>query len=231
MKGKNLWKVLILSLVITLLVVPAVSAATFTIPKVSKAPTLDGKLDDEAWKAAEKAGAHYTDFTLNTGGKPTVKTEAWMVWDGENLYVAFRNYQDMKLLKATVTQRDGGVANDDDNEVFLAPNWPRPRPYYQLMTNPIGTIDDKQESNPSAMWNCKGLKVATGKLDDSWVSEFSIPLKDLGKVPKEGDEWGFNITRRFDNRGAVQWITLTPGLTSFHAPEKFSTLKFGGEAK
>ncbi len=83
MKRTSFWKALFLSLVITLLIVPTVSAATtYTIPKVSKAPTIDGKLDDEAWKIAEKAGTYLTSFTLNTGGKPSVNTEAWMVWDG-----------------------------------------------------------------------------------------------------------------------------------------------------
>ncbi len=228
MKRTNLWKALVLSLVITLLIVSTVFAATtYTIPKVSKAPTLDGKLDDEAWKIAEKAGAYFTDFSLNIGGKPSVNTEAWMVWDGENLYIAFRNYQDMSSLKATVTQHDGKVFNDDDNEYFLAPDWPSPRPYYQLITNSLGTRYDKKERDNLA-WNCN-WKVAIGKLNDSWVSEVCIPLKEIGKEPKEGDEWGFNITRYWDK--GRESITFTPGLEAFHTPEKFSILKFGGEPR
>ncbi len=166
MRRTSFWKALFLSLVITLLIVSAVSAATiYTIPKVSKAPTIDGKLDDEAWKIAEKAGAYFTDFTLNTGGKPSVNTEAWMVWDDENLYIAFRNYQDMNSLKATVTQDSGGsgLSKDDDNEYFFAPMWPSPRPYYHFLTNPLGTKIGKEGTSPQDAWNFN-WKSASGKI-------------------------------------------------------------------
>ena len=134
----------------------------------------------------------------------------------------------MNSLKATVTQHDGSVYNDDDNEFFLAPDWPSPRPYYQLITNSLGTRHDKQGSSNAAAWNCN-WKVATGTSNDSWVSEVSIPLKEFGKGPKEGDEWGFNITRYWVK--GQEWITLTPDLEKFHTPEKFSILKFGGEVR
>ncbi len=56
------------------------------------------------------------------------------------------------------------------------------------------------------------------KLNDSWVSEVSIPLKEqFGRVPKEGDQWGFNITRHWARDD--EWITLSPGLVKFHTPE------------
>lgn len=226
MKRSGLLSGILVVLAMILMLVGGVSAATITAPKVSTPPVIDGKLDEAVWSAAHLSGSYITTWELNTGGAPGVKTEAWVVWDDTNLYVAFRNWQDMKYTKALVTVDEGPIAADDDNEVFLAPKWPAPLPYYQLMTNPNGARSDGKEKDKS--WGCN-WKVAVGKYDDYWISEIAIPLAELGKAPKEGDEWGFNITRRWDKGG--QWITFTPGLVSFHTPEKFSTLKLGKAAE
>ena len=197
----------------------AFAANVMTAPKVSTPPEIDGQLDS-VWSEAVLAGSYASSWELNTGGKPDVETEAWVLWDDTNLYIAFRNFQDMSVVKAAVTEDEGPAWNDDDNEIFIAPNWPEPRPYYQFVTNPNGVRSD--DKGLDFAWN-GDWKVAVAKTSDAWVAEVAIPWATIGKSPKAGDEIGFNITRRWDAGG--QWITWTPGLSSFHAPEGFSTLK------
>src|SRR5262245_26443647 len=53
---------------------------------INKAPVIDGRLDDEAWKA----GQPYTDFVqreLREGEPVTERTEVRLLTDGEALYV------------------------------------------------------------------------------------------------------------------------------------------------
>jgi hypothetical protein len=222
---KTFVKVLVMCIIMMLAMVPVVSADNvFTVPKVRTAPVLDGDLGDEAWKIAEKAGTKFTDFQLHSGAEAPVKTEAWMVWDGEYLYVAFRNYQNMRVVTKNQTEFDSDIAADDDNEVFLAPAWPEPNPYYQLACNPAGYSQDRRGSTDTS-WN-SGFTVATKELSDSWTSEFKIPLANVGNLPKVGDAWGFNITRHWVF--VDSWITFVKGLSEgFHQPSKFYTLQFG----
>ena len=58
----------------------------------------------------QRAGTKFTDFQLHSGAEAPVKTEAWMVWDGEYLYVAFRNYQNMRVVTKNQTEFDSDIA-------------------------------------------------------------------------------------------------------------------------
>jgi hypothetical protein len=59
---------------------------TGTATVVTRAPVIDGKLDDEVWKS----GQVYTDFVqreLREGDPVTERTEVRLLTDGEALYV------------------------------------------------------------------------------------------------------------------------------------------------
>ena len=59
--------------------------------KITVAPEINGILDDEAWNSGDWAG----DFTQNQpySGRPaTQKTEFKILFDDNNLYVAFKVY-------------------------------------------------------------------------------------------------------------------------------------------
>lgn len=63
---------------------------TLAIPKVAKAPVLDGVLDDDAWKALRPVRV-YTQQGFNlAGGKGESTVEVRAVHDSETIYFAFR---------------------------------------------------------------------------------------------------------------------------------------------
>lgn len=174
-------------------------------PYVKKGPNLDGKLDDEAWKIAEQKGGKITlGYHLNgKAASKDLKSEVYICWDDDYLYVAYKNYQDEKTVIATVTTDAGATwLSDDDVEFFIDPNFPA-LGYKQFVSNPNGirsvTLD---------LWD-----VAAEIYKDHWVVEAALPF-DLFKMwPEAGDEWSANFSRHLGNyngAGDTEWLTWSP---------------------
>ncbi len=174
-------------------------------PQVKKAPNLDGKLDDEAWKiAADKGGKITLDYHLN--GKPASKefpTEVYVCWDLDYLYIAYKCYQPEDTVIATITSDGGSTWTcDDDVEFFLDTEYPS-YSYKQFVSNPNGirsiTLND---------W-----EAVAEIYKDYWVVEMALSFDVFGVWPDVGDEWGANFSRHlgnFNGAGDIEWLTWSP---------------------
>ena len=76
-----------------------------TQPLTGKPPSIDGHLDDEAWKEGEWAG-DYVQQTPVEGGAPSQKTELKILYDDKNIYFAIRAYDDMARIAKYSSRRD-----------------------------------------------------------------------------------------------------------------------------
>ena len=70
--------------------------------RVSKPPTIDGKLDEAVWKSAPQSN-RFKD--LISGAETIHNTRAAVLWDDEYLYVAY--WIEEPNLQASITERDG----------------------------------------------------------------------------------------------------------------------------
>src|SRR5215510_4779528 len=76
---------------------------SFDIPKLSEKIKPDGKLDEAVWANAKKL-TNFCEVDPGDNCAPAVQTEAWVAYDADYLYVAFKCYDDnMGALRATVT--------------------------------------------------------------------------------------------------------------------------------
>jgi len=152
-------------------------------------PKLDGELSDACW-AEERA---IRDFVLHTGaGLPGEKTRAWLAYDDENLYVAFRcPHAAGAKLKAEATEHDGNTWLDDSIEVFLDP-WHGHSDYYQFCVNWRGLIRDSRGRAPG--WE-SGARAAARDGAEAWTVEVAIPYGNLGLNMDVGKVWGVNLVR------------------------------------
>ena len=197
------------------------------VPKIT-APIIDGKLNDSSWQKATKVNSF---FLIKKAGSPTQKTIAYLGYDKNNLYVAFRCFDDqIQNLKTEVTRDDGRVDRDSCVEIFLDTNNDR-KTYFHFMTNPLGTRYDahKYERSPpygEITWN-SNWQVKTSKDNQSWIAEIAIPFRSLGlKSPTEGINWGFNLCREEHRvKEYSSWATAK----GFHVPEEFGDMVFGKE--
>ena len=185
-----------------------------TIPNISSAPKLDGKLDDTCWQKAAKLGK-FTVYSKNQFAKN--KTEVYLAQDKDNLYIATRSYskvldpalQMLDKFAAKETEHDGHVFRDDSIELFIAPDGHN---YYQFAYNALGTRYEgcKKEKSWNGNW-----KVKTSRNTKSWDAEIVIPLKQLNIKGR----FKFNICR--NEQFEKEYSTWAPVETGYHDFNRF----------
>jgi hypothetical protein len=119
---------------------PPEKASAVRIPRaMAAAMTIDGHVDEDAWKQA----AVFKDFYQTSPGynaAPSKATEAYLMYDERNLYLAFKCWDDRDKIRATVAKRDS-LGNDDNVRVWLDTYFDRRRAYV-LWFNPLGIQQD-----------------------------------------------------------------------------------------
>jgi hypothetical protein len=175
--------------------------------------TIDGKLDDEAWKAAPWSD-DFVDIEGDVKPKPRYRTRVKMLWDDKNLYIAAELEE--PHIQASLTEHDSYIfTEDNDFEVFLNPTGDS-HLYGELEINALNTTWDLLLTKPYKdggkaihAWEIAGLKTAVhvdGTLnnptdtDHGWTIEIAWPwkgLKELGAAipPKDGEQWRINFSR------------------------------------
>jgi hypothetical protein len=184
--------------------------------------TIDGKLDEEAWKAAAWSEP-FVDIEGDKKPRPRHRTRMKMLWDDAALYIAAELEE--PHVWATLMDHDAIIYHDNDFEVFLDTDGDS-HLYGELELNALNTTFDlllpkpyKDGGRAVIGWEVIGLKSAVhvnGTLNDpsdtdrGWTVEIRWPwagLKELTGVPvppKDGDQWRINFSR-------VQWDTEVVG--------------------
>jgi hypothetical protein len=177
---------------------PAPAAAQPLGYKCHYTPTpikIDGKLDDPAWQHAQKI----TLFYLHKSDRPAPQgTQAMMMWDDNNIYVAFK-CQDDEIF-SPFTKNDEHLWEDDVVEVFFGPD-----PHGSVNTETLPPVQYEFEFSPkgliydSLIRSLEGTGIADGAKwsshakvaaaidrtsdgrDRGWTVEVAIPLSDFAE--------------------------------------------------
>ena len=120
------------------------------------------------------------------GAAATEKTEFWVFFDRDRLYVSVRCWEsDMPGLVANEMRRDNNNIFQGDHVAFLLDTFYDQRNGVEFAINPIGGRWDGQISNESqinADWN-PVYDLAVGRFDGGWSVEVAIPFKSLRYGP------------------------------------------------
>ncbi|MHB0999342.1 MAG: family 10 glycosylhydrolase [Armatimonadota bacterium] len=191
-----------------------------SVPVISSAPVIDGKLDDSVWQQASSALIQVT----NLGHDVTRTTDVKIIRDNLNLYIGFRASEPRTgSVKATVTERDGPVFQDDSIELFLDPQGTG-AVYYHFAMNTLGTRFDQKVSDTAWNGDWQGA-VSVGS--DSWAAEISIPFSILGAVPPSaGDVWHANFCRNRYADGTVENSCWSATYGTYHTPVRFGRIVY-----
>jgi len=189
------------------------------LTRASSPIVVDGRLDESAWTGPQSTGP------FHSWGRPlSQRTEARVLYDEHNLYAGFScEEREPDKIKATVENRDGGIAADDSVEIFLDANDDRST-YYYLTFNTIGTQTDGRgfDFSWNASWQC-----ATHIDKDGWTAEAAIPLASLGIDNVTSQRWGINLAR--GNPRAKEYSCFAPTqFMNFHDVANFAYLHWPG---
>jgi hypothetical protein len=171
---------------------PAVPGKPFlTVGKAGAPPKLDGKLDDVCWRQSIEC----SNFSLTAGkGVPKASTSAFVSYDDDNLYIAFKCVEkfldpalnQMDRFKDACKRMDGAVWLDDSVEIFVKTAKDE---RFQLILNSLGMVFDKRlgDAKGAGGWN-SGAKSAAFVGNGYWSIEVAVPLESLGLKQGEAGE-------------------------------------------
>lgn len=218
----------------------AASLPEYHAPRAVRPPSIDGKLDDEAWKSAPAV-------TLGSSmdGSPTArKTVLRLLYDDANLYVAF-DAEDRDVW-GSLRNKDDAIYTEDACEIFIDADGDGAT-YNELQVSPHNVNFDasfvaRRSDLAAAMKWESGMETAVqvqGTLDDDsdtdqgWSAEMRIPLGSLNRVPRlppsKGDVWRFNVYRleHLVRRKQVEGQAFSPLFVGdFHHLPRFGKLVF-----
>jgi hypothetical protein len=192
---------------------------------------VDGKLDEEVYQTVTPV----SDFiqTLPDEGKPaTERTEAWVMFDDNYIYVSGKCYDSAPPEKWTANElrRDTSQLRQNDMFGVLLDTFHDRRNGYNFYTNPLGGFADQaitDEGNPNVDWN-PVWEVRTGRFEGGWTAELAIPFKSIRYRSGTNQEWGIQLRRSIRRKNEWTHLTFVPastgGSTSIFRVSRAATL-------
>jgi len=174
---------------------------------------VDGRLDEALYKEFQPI-SDFVQVEPDEGAPATEKTEVWVTFDGNYVYVSFRCYEsEPARVVANEMRRDGGnLWQGNDIVGFLFDTFYDRRNLYQFSVNPIGGRSDGQvtgERQWNGDWN-PVWDVKVGRFEGGWTVEAALPFKSLRYRPGRAQIWGFNAMRVNRWKNELSFITRIP---------------------
>lgn len=210
----------------------------YVVHRASGAIAVDGVLAEPAWDKAERAGP----LVRSLDGKPcTASTEARLLWDDANLYLAFLS-EDQNIA-SPFTKDDEPLYTSNVVEVFLNPSGDLKR-YDEIELSPANVLFDASftgrrqgmdlgwSSHARHAVHLDGTLNVPGDVDRGWSVELAIPFSALTgnpqPHPERGDEWRFNLYRLRQGPGqpGEGQAYSPPMVGDFHNVDRFAVLRF-----
>jgi hypothetical protein len=181
---------------------------TVRVVRVDSPPVIDGLLDEAVWGQADVI----TDFHQirpGDGTAPSERTEVYLIYGDDALYVGARMYDSDPDRIAAPTVRHGQGLGRDDRLVIILDPFNTQRAGYRFETNSnavrheaLYETPDSFNSNWTVIWDS-----AAAIFEEGWTAEVEIPFKTLPFDPAV-ETWGFNFGRSIRRRGEeMVWVS------------------------
>lgn len=182
-------------------------ARSLHAPRAPGAIRLDGRLDEEAWAGAPRAGR----FTKDLGRSLSSRESLALLWDEAGIVLGAR--VDSSVERPREVGADGPdlrrIHREDDAValIFTVPGDPV-RTYF-FAANARGARFDSRDGETA--WNTE-WEIATADAPGGWTAEGRIPWAAFGLTGPSPGAWRANFQRRDGaDRSLAEW---TPTFTS-----------------
>jgi hypothetical protein len=174
--------------------------------------TIDGQLDEEVYSLVPGAGGFIMQEPRE-GEPATEQTDAWVFFDGENLYIAARCW-DAHPERWVVTElrHDNGNIIENENLSVALDTFHDGRNGFFFQTNPLGALREQaftDEVNINSNWNTI-WQVKSGRFEGGWTVEMVIPFKSLRYRGSGPQVWGINFRRIVKWKNENSFLTRVP---------------------
>jgi hypothetical protein len=171
--------------------------AVYAVFSINEAIDVDGRLDEGPWKQPPTFELAYETRPAENGPAP-VRTEVWIAYDVNNLYLAFRAHDpEPYRIRARLSDRDS--AYQDDFVGVALDTFNDQRRGFEFFVNPLGVQMDLTQNEMTggeddswdAIWDSAGRITETG-----YIVEMRLPFSSL-RFPRSADgmTWGIDVVR------------------------------------
>ena len=182
--------------------------------RVATPPSIDGRLSDEVWSAAER-GTGLIQRDPDNGKPMTDGTRVQVAYDDTFIYVAITALDSQPALIASGLARRDEAPPTDQVTIGFDPRHDH-QTAYAFTTNPSSWQSDftfyddqNRDFDYNAVWD-----VRSQVTDRGWVAEFRIPFSQMRFTaqPQSGQVWGFNLQRQIRRKNETgTWIPKPRG--------------------
>jgi len=177
--------------------------------RVAQPLIIDGILEEPLY-----AGISYSDFIQYepfNGAKASQKTDMWIAYDDEAVYVGARMWDDQPDSVVGRIGRRDAFLNADIFEVIID-SYHDKRTGFSFQINPAGSMRDEVYFNDSwtdDSWD--GIWEGQTSVDQKgWTAEMRIPLSQLRFSEQEEYTWGILPTRYIQRSGEWDYYMYFP---------------------
>jgi hypothetical protein len=218
------------------------------VPRFAQRPTIDGRLDEEAWRTATVLGPFVdTDSGRGVSASHPVAASAKIGWDADRLYLGFMVADRMPAAPFRQGEVDPHVwSSASAVEIMLQPGDPGDnRDYYEIQVDTAGAVFDTHwddymtplQGGPANRvfghqdWSAAAERAATVDPNRGYTVEVALPWSALatGRTPippRAGEVWRMNLySFRDGQRLALGWSPIR-GQGNFHRSSRFGRIQF-----
>ena len=190
--------------------------ATVRAIKLVEPLRLDGVLDEAVYETNLPIDGFIQTIPLE--GQPvSERTEAWVLYDDENVYLACRCWDSAgpEGWIANEMRRDTNGLRENDFFGAIFDTFKDRRNGFNFYANMLGARNDQwvtDEGNPNQDWN-PVWSVRTGRFDGGWTVEMAIPFKSLRYLSGDNQTWGIQMRRAIRRKNEYAHLAFVPAST------------------
>jgi hypothetical protein len=173
-------------------------------------PTMDGRLDEAAWKTAPFAG-NFRQVEPIEGAPATERTEVRVLYDNVSLYVGVKLYDsEPDKIVRRLSRRDDDP--DADKFTFYVDALHDRLTGAAFEVSAAGAQRDaiiSNDTNRDGSWDAV-WDAAVSSDNEGWSAELRIPLSQLRFLKSDQQTWGFNVERFIYRKREVDWYAPVP---------------------
>ena len=174
---------------------------------------IDGNLDEAIYQTVTPI-SDLIQVEPRAGAPATEKTEIWLSFDSDNIYVSMRAFESQPdRMIVNEMRRDSFNIFQNENFQFAFDTFHDERNSVSFQFNPLGGRMDGQVSNENTYnsdWNPIWRLQVQRLPDGTWTAEAAVPFKSLRYRAGAGQLWGFQVRRINRWKGEISYLTALP---------------------
>ncbi len=186
--------------------------ATVRAVRITTPMRVDGKLDEAIYGSVHPASG-FIQMEPRAGQPASEKTEVWVFYDADNVYVTFRNWEsDPSRTVVNEMRHDSGNIRQGDSIEFSFDTFRDRRNAILFEANSLGAKSEAQSTNErqfNADWN-PVWELKAGAFEGGWTIEASVPFKSIRYAPGTVQDWGFQARRSNKSKNEIAYLTQLP---------------------